>query len=72
MAESEHLSSEIKQLSGVYSIRTVRSVSRDGDNNDLIHVVYTPFILHTDVCASAYLLYISVQQRMSKDTWTHW
>lgn len=71
MAESEHLSSEIKQLSGVNSIRTVRPVSRDGDNNDLIHVLYI-YILHTDVCASAYLLYKSVQQHMSKDTWKHW
>lgn len=48
----------------------MRPVSRDGDNNDLIHVVYTLFILHTDVCASAYLLYKSVQQHMSKQFFT--
>lgn len=33
------MSSEIKQVSDVYRIWTVRLDTRDGDNNDAIHVV---------------------------------
>lgn len=62
MAESEHLSSEIKQLSDVYRIWTVRLDTRDGDNNDAIHgVLCSILILHRDILfvyAFAYLLHI--------------
>lgn len=62
MAESEHLSSEIKQLSDVYRIWTVRLDTRDGDNNDAIHgVLCSILILHRDILfayAFTYLLHI--------------
>lgn len=44
VAESEHLFSELKQLSDVYRICTMRLDRRDGDDNNVIYVLY--YLLH--------------------------